>query len=380
MSKIFISYRREDSADVTGRIYDYLTPPIGTFQPSEVFKDVDSIPLGVNFKKHLESMVEKCAMQLVVIGPQWLTVTDKNGKRRLDDPTDFVRIEVESALVRGIPVIPLLVMGAAMPTENDLPATLGNLSFQNGMPIRRDPDFRHDMNRLVKALESWLKELPLTRTVLPTSPTLLMSHANLPALEWFPIKSGNVTLESGGYISKEKQTFAVPSFTVSKYPITNKQFAEFVKADGYSNHAWWTHQGWKFREQRQWKQPRYWNDKTLNQSEHPVVGISWFEAIAFCGWMSEAVGETVMLPTEQQWQRAAEHDSQSSVINLSGNVWEWCITDYENGTHDMNALADKRVVRGGPFMNFEGIERSAARNKVNVDNRNNDVGFRVVHS
>src|SRR5262252_1711665 len=100
MAKIFISYRREDSADIVGRIYDYLTPPLGPFLHEDVFKDVDTIPLGVNFKTHLESAVAQCAVQLVIIGPHWLTTTDANGKIRLDDPRDFVRIEVEAALKR----------------------------------------------------------------------------------------------------------------------------------------------------------------------------------------------------------------------------------------------------------------------------------------
>src|SRR5579872_4347999 len=98
MSKIFISYRREDSADIAGRIYDNLTPPVGPFLRDDVFKDVDTIPLGVNFKTHLESAVALCAVQLVVIGPRWLTVVGSDGNPRLHDPRDFVRIEIESAL------------------------------------------------------------------------------------------------------------------------------------------------------------------------------------------------------------------------------------------------------------------------------------------
>ena len=143
---IFISYRREDSADVTGRIYDRL---VAAFGRETIFKDVDSIPMGVNFKEYLDKQVQHTRVMLAVIGPKWLTVTDSQGARRLDNPADFVRIEVEMGLQRKIPVIPLLVSGASMPRENQLPATLQNLSLQNGTQIRPDPDFHRDMDRLI---------------------------------------------------------------------------------------------------------------------------------------------------------------------------------------------------------------------------------------
>jgi hypothetical protein len=151
--KIFISYRREDSADISGRIYDRLADHFGD---AAVFKDVDDIPLGVNFKTYLNDTVKQCAVELVVIGPQWLDVTDRSGRRRLDDPTDFVRIEVEAALRRDIPVIPLLVQGASMPGKDRLPSSLAEFSYRNGIPVRPDPDFHRDMNRLMRDLEKYV--------------------------------------------------------------------------------------------------------------------------------------------------------------------------------------------------------------------------------
>ncbi|MEP7286504.1 MAG: toll/interleukin-1 receptor domain-containing protein [Chloroflexota bacterium] len=153
MFNIFISYRRDDNGDIAGRIYDYLTQPLGPFPTSDVFKDVDSIPLGVHFKNHLEQQMQQCAVCLVVIGPRWADITDAAGRRRFDDPSDFVRIEVESALQRGIPVIPLLVSGATMPDGSKLPTTLSDLPYMNGTRIGRDPDFKPDMARLMRALQ-----------------------------------------------------------------------------------------------------------------------------------------------------------------------------------------------------------------------------------
>ena len=153
-NNIFVSYRRADSADVAGRIYDRL---IARFGQSEVFKDVDSIPLGVDFKEYLDNIVSRCKVLLVVIGDKWLGATDSTGQIRLNDPRDFVRIEIEAALMRDIPVIPLLVQGASMPPEEKLPPGLRKLIFRNGIPIRPDPDFHRDMDRLIAAIELHIK-------------------------------------------------------------------------------------------------------------------------------------------------------------------------------------------------------------------------------
>lgn len=150
VSRIFISYRRSDSADVSGRIYDRL---VDRFGKNLIFKDVDSIPLGLDFKEYLGKKVGECEVLLAIIGDHWLDASDGIGARRLMDPSDFVRIEIESALERDIPVIPLLVRNATMPREDSLPSSLRNLVFRNGISIRSDPDFHRDMDRLIKALE-----------------------------------------------------------------------------------------------------------------------------------------------------------------------------------------------------------------------------------
>jgi hypothetical protein len=166
MSKLFISYRRDDSADVTGRIYDRL---VAKFGKDTVFKDVESIPLGTNFKTYLDGVMRECAVAVVIIGQQWLTILDEHGKRRLDDPRDIVRLEVETALARNIPVIPLLVQSASMPAEDALPPSLAELAYRNGTPIRRDPDFHRDMDRVEEALQQWLN--PGAKPAKPASPT-----------------------------------------------------------------------------------------------------------------------------------------------------------------------------------------------------------------
>ena len=147
--KIFLSYRREDSGDVTGRIYDHL---VQRFSEQQVFKDVDSIPLGVDYRKHLHQVLESCDVVVAVIGDRWNGRVGTDTNTRLDDAKDYVRIELEAALQRDILVIPVLVRGAQIPAETELPTTLAALAYRNGLPVRPDPDFRRDMARLIEGV------------------------------------------------------------------------------------------------------------------------------------------------------------------------------------------------------------------------------------
>jgi hypothetical protein len=142
---IFISYRREDSQDVTGRIYDRL---IQKLNPESIFKDVDTVPMGVDFRKHLEQEVAGCRVLLVIVGRRWAE------NQRLQDKRDFVRIEIEYGLDkdRGILVVPVLVGNADMPSTDQLPASLKDFAFRNAIQVRPDPDFHRDMDKLVKSL------------------------------------------------------------------------------------------------------------------------------------------------------------------------------------------------------------------------------------
>jgi hypothetical protein len=140
--RIFISYRRDDSGDIAGRIYDRL---IGELGRKAVFKDVDSIPLGADFPRVIAESLRQCSAVLVVVGPGWLS-------ERLERPDDWVRIEIETALALGVRLIPLLVGGASIPPPAALPEPLRPLAQRNGMAVRRDPDFHHDMDRLIRTL------------------------------------------------------------------------------------------------------------------------------------------------------------------------------------------------------------------------------------
>ena len=151
MKRIFISYRRQDSGVFIGRIYDQLKLHFGE---RNVFRDVYNIPAGSDFREVLNKEVGQCDIFLAVIGRQWVDISSTQGRRRLDDPNDFVRIEVELALSNpNILVIPVLVDNAEMPEVEDLPPGLQPLCYRNAVKVRTDPDFPHDMQMLLQQIK-----------------------------------------------------------------------------------------------------------------------------------------------------------------------------------------------------------------------------------
>jgi formylglycine-generating enzyme required for sulfatase activity len=236
--------------------------------------------------------------------------------------------------------------------------------------------------------------------------------------EWIDIPGGDVTLipdaraKEIGYL-KKNTTFPVAPFQIAKYPVTNAQFAKFVEDGG--------------------REPRFWDDSEYNQADYPVVGVSWFDAIEFCKWLNDKInadgGGTdtiygvrtspgiITLPTEQQWQRAAQGDdgreypwgderpkrdlcnydknvgvptavdrypdgiSPYGVMDMSGNVREWCLTQLKTGGNDLES-AGNRILRGGTWTEVRARPDTYLNVKyrfsASSDIRENDLGFRIV--
>lgn len=150
-ARIFTSYRRDDTLGITGRIHDKLSAHFGA---DSVFMDFDNIPVGVDFREHLDIALEACDVLLVVIGPKWLGQSGDRSSNRLLEPSDFVRLEIQAALQRRIMVVPLLVGGTSMPSPQDLPAELESLAYRQAAIVDPGQDFHVHMGRLIAALAS----------------------------------------------------------------------------------------------------------------------------------------------------------------------------------------------------------------------------------
>lgn len=153
--RIFISYRRDETAYSAGWLFDRLAQHFGAGQ---IFKDVDSIELGDDFVQVITSAVGSCDVLLALIGDQWLTITDGQGRRRVDDPADFVRLEIQAALKRHVRIIPILVGGAHMPHVDELPAGLTGLARRQALELSPNR-FEYDTNRLLRVLDTTLAEM-----------------------------------------------------------------------------------------------------------------------------------------------------------------------------------------------------------------------------
>jgi hypothetical protein len=147
--QIVINYRREDTAGHAGRLYDSLAQHFGS---KHVFMDIDAIDPGADFTEVIAGAIDRSQAFISLIGKRWLAATDSSGRRRLDNPDDFVRIEIESALQRDIRVIPVLVQDVEMPSSDDLPASMRPLARRNALEIR-DSSWRYDVDRLIATLD-----------------------------------------------------------------------------------------------------------------------------------------------------------------------------------------------------------------------------------
>lgn len=148
MPRIVISYRRADSAAISGRIFDRLSQRYG---PEKIFMDIDEIPFGIDFREHIAEVLATCDAVVAVIGPRWLTGAGETS--RIMEETDPVRIEIQAALERGVPIIPVLVEGSGMPEPSDLPEPLVGLAYRNACDVASGRDFHAHVDRLVRAID-----------------------------------------------------------------------------------------------------------------------------------------------------------------------------------------------------------------------------------
>lgn len=214
----------------------------------------------------------------------------------------------------------------------------------------------------------------------------------------------------------------LPAYSIGRFPVTVGEYRTFIEADGYHTERYWTPQAWAWRKERRSNNlPRFWKeDLWTDDPRLPVNGVSWYEACAYCRWLSEMTGIDYRLPTEAQWEKAARGldariypwgndapglahcntfgavgrtspvgaysptgDSPFGVSDMSGNVWEWCLTKWRSSyqepeDNDETDDGSKRVLRGGSWFSDADLARSAHRSSSSPGDRRFDIGFRVV--
>jgi formylglycine-generating enzyme required for sulfatase activity len=203
--------------------------------------------------------------------------------------------------------------------------------------------------------------------------------------------------------------------------VTNAQFRPFVKGDGYTNRAYWSDDGWQWRTEYKRTQPRYWDDKKWNGDAQPVVSVSWYEAAAYCRWLSAQTGDNYRLPSEAEWEKAARGDDGRSypwgnrapdetranfdravgrttpvgsypagaspygVLDMAGNVWEWTRSKYRDYPYDpddgreegSNRSGARFVIRGGGWDYPSDLLRASFRFSLTPDVHGSSIGCRL---
>ncbi len=404
-SRIFISYRRADSGTMVKNIREKL---MAAFGEQSLFRDVESIPIGADVPGILEGQIGQCNVMLVIIGPQWADITDEVGQRRILDPDDFVRFEIEAALSRAeILVIPILVMGAEMPPSQSLPESLSQLARLNALRLRNDPDFDLDLD--LEPLIQLIEKHPRRREKSAEffEPETILVEAG-------PFLMGSPPMQDVPQYETPQHQVLLPAYRIGKYPITNAQYEQFARETGtlISPNMGWSGQ----------RSPE-------GMENYPVVGVTWYEALAYCQWLSQKTGRNYTLPNEAQWEKACRGStrniypwgngfdptrcnqgksqpasvdtyppqSELGCFDLVGNVRQWTCSLWgqegraapryaypwsDDDRNDLNANPQiRRVVRGSSFQDDPNNSRCSFRsgqlpNDAGV--RGSRCGFRVV--
>lgn len=399
---VFISYRRAISKHLARSIFMDLRS-----NGWDVFLDVNTIDSG-DFDRIILNQIAARAHFILLIS--------KGSLERCANPGDWVLREIEEAVRLNRNIVPIVEeeMSLLQQEISYLPEKLREIiAKKNALPLPHfffDPAMDMLRTRFLKTPEyvqiqetSVVEQVEVQRRLkqveaVVSSPELPTSKSLMPApFDWIEIPD--------------------KGYSIAKYPVTNAQFAKFIEAGGYKNDKWWTEAGLKYRNEEDWAEPRHWQNSKWNGDTQPVVGVSWYESVAFCLWLSESSGEKIMLPTEEQWQYAAQGDdgrnypwgnkwnrdlcnnnvdkkgigktspviqyegkgdSPFGVVDMSGNIWEWCLTEYENKTNNINSIANSCVLRGSSWYDDNAdLFRCDFRNDRFPHFKDGNNGFRV---
>lgn len=389
--KIFISYRRaeDNKSYIVGTIHERLAQVFGK---DEVFRDLYNISGGADWKDVLGREINSCKVMLVLIGPDWASLAYPNGDKRLFDPNDVTRWEVETGLRRSQEgktlVIPVLVTGAQVPRAEELPESLRLLLDKNVVSLRNYPDFDRDMEKLINDIRSSAgyreDDIPLAEF---EPKTIYVAEG--------PFLMGSAPREGIPSHETPQHEIHLPAYRIGKYPVTNTEYEQFIQKTG-----------------RPVTPSMRWDGQRVpaGLENHPVTGVTWGEALAYCRWLSEQteMKHKYSLPNEAQWEKACrggnnfiypwgnEIDSKRSnqgcselaavdsyppqndygCFDLVGNIRQWTCTLWgekrvppeftypwrEDRRNDLTANRQiRRVVRGSSFKDNATLLRCSAR-------------------
>lgn len=389
MSHIFISYSHEDS--------DYAHKLAEALEQAGFAVWIDNrIDYGTQWPHVIQEQLDSCAAFVVIMTPRSFK-------------SKWVQNELNRAMRKEKPLFPLLL-------EGDEPwLAVESIQYTDVTDERLPPSRfyntlsnfvqRHIQSDVLHAESVEVQDIQLTAVkAVPVGGAESHDIASpLPMMEWCSIPAGATTIE--GKIS------SVNTFRISKYPVTNAQYQVFIDdPDGYQYTGWWDYSSFARDWRRKNNRPAI---PTFKGEDYPRETVCWYEAVAFCYWLSDKTGLSIMLPTEQEWQRAAQGDnslrypwgdkfdktrcntsesgnrqttpveryitgiSPYGVYDMAGNVWEWTLTEFESKLSNIKSNAS-RVLHGGSW-NLSGIMALAAyRYQFKSSSRGGDVGFRIV--
>lgn len=221
MPRIAISYRRDDSLDITGRIFDRLAAHFGR---EAVFRDIDNIPPGADFRRHIDIVLDQSDIILAIVGPRWIGADEEHS--RLASPADPVRLEIESALRQNKPLVPVLVLRAVMPSPDELPESLHHFAYRNAVQVDSGQDFDVHLGRLIRAIERILE-------VGQASAAKEAAQAVVAAIEAAPpIRSGSNVPDSQSSPVSEKSPAppeAEPSVTSAETAVSSESWGKTLR-------------------------------------------------------------------------------------------------------------------------------------------------------
>lgn len=407
--KIFISYRRaeDNKSYIVGTIHERLAKVFGE---KDIFRDTYDIAGGSNWRDVLGREINTCQVMLVIIGPDWANLADSNGEKRLFNEKDVTRWEVQTGLERSqegkATVIPVLVLGARVPKADELPDVLRPLLEKNVVPLRNFPDFDNDMQKLIRDIRGSQGFAEDDIEVQRFEPkTIYIAEG--------PFSMGSEPGEGIPQHETPLHEVFLPSYRIGAYPVTNLQYEEFMRQTRTPVPLT---MGWEGQ-----RPPKSLKD-------HPVIRVTWFEARAYCDWLSKVTGRKYSLPNETQWEKACrggnsffypwgdefdptrcnhgqpdiapvdKYPPQNAFgcFDLVGNIWQWTCTlwgeertipnpeysyPWENDRrNDPNASREiYRVIRGSTMEQNIRSHRCTARRSEAPELRGK-IGFRVVMS